>query len=122
MRNAMRCGSVLLVTLLAVLAGGAADAARSDSEVTMVNRSSWDIYEIYLSPVEDDEWGDDLLEDDVLVSGDSVLIYDIPCGDYDILLVDEDADECILEGVGLCGDSEEWVIRDRQLLACQFGS
>ena len=121
MRNAMRRGSVLLVTLLAILAGGAVEAARSDSDVTFTNRSSWDIYEIYISAVGESEWGEDQLEDGVLESGDSFLLYSIPCDDYDILLIDEDGDECVLEEVGLCGDSEEWVIRDKDLLACQFG-
>lgn len=122
MHITMRRGSVLLVTLLAILAGGAVEAARSDSDVTFTNRSSWDIYELYISPVGEREWGEDQLEDGVLESGDSFLLYAIPCGDYDILLVDEDGDECVLEEVGLCGDSEEWVIRNKDLLACQFGS
>lgn len=122
MRAAMRWGSVCVLTLLAMLvAAGAAEARRSDSDVTFVNRSSWDIYEIYLSAVDEDEWGPDQLEDGILESGASFLLHSIPCDDYDVLLIDEDGDECTLEGVDLCGDSEEWVITDEDLLACEFG-
>jgi len=122
MRAAMRWGSVCVLTLLAMLvAAGAAEARRSDSDVTFVNRSSWDIYEIYLSAVDEDEWGPDQLEEGILESGASFLLHSIPCDDYDVLLIDEDGDECVLEDVDLCGDSEEWVITDEDLLACEFG-
>jgi hypothetical protein len=118
----MRWGSVCVLALLAMLvAAGAAEARRSDSDVTFVNRSSWDIYEIYLSAVDEDDWGPDQLEDGILESGGSFLLHSIPCDDYDVLLIDEDGDECVLEDVDLCGDSEQWVITDEDLLACEFG-
>jgi hypothetical protein len=122
MRAAMRWSSVLVLTLLATLvAAGAAEARRSDSEVEFINRSSWDIYELYISASDEDEWGPDQLEDGILESGGSFLLHSIPCDDYDVLLIDEDGDECVLEKVDLCGDSEEWVITDKALLACEFG-
>lgn len=117
----VRLSVLLLAVVFTIVVAGGAAAARSDSDLEFVNRSSWDIYEIYLSPVEDDEWGPDQLADDVLESGESFLVYDIPCGDYDILLVDEDGDECTLDAVDLCGDSAEWVIDDEELLSCEFG-
>jgi hypothetical protein len=118
----MRWSSVLVPTLLATLvAAGAAEAKRSDSEVEFVNRSDWDIYELYISASDEDEWGPDQLEDGILESGGSFLLHSIPCDDYDVLLIDEDGDECVLEEVDLCGDSEQWVITNKDLLACEFG-
>lgn len=124
MRIAMRKGvELLLVLLVTIAAAGAAEAARrSDSDVEFVNRSDWDLYELYLSPVDDDEWGPDQLGNEVIESGGSFLLHGIPCDDYDVLLVDEDGDECVLEEVDLCGDSEQWVITNKDLLACQWGS
>lgn len=123
MKDALLRGVVPLVLLVTIAAAGAAEAARrSDSDVELVNRSAWDIHELYLSSVDDDEWGPDQLGDEVIESGGSFLLHSIPCDDYDVLLVDEDGDECVLEGVGLCGDSEAWVITSKDLLACQFGS
>lgn len=122
MRAAMRWSSVLVLTLLVMLvAAGVAEARRSDSDVTFVNRTSWDIYEIYLSAVDESDWGPDQLEEGILETGGTFLLYGIPCDDYDVLLIDEDGDECVVEDVDLCGDSEEWVIRDKDLLECQFG-
>lgn len=124
MKNAMRRGVVpLLLVLVTFAVVGAAEAAkRSDSDVEFVNRSDWDIYELYLSPVDEDEWGADQLEDGILESGGTFLLHGIPCDDYDVLLIDEDGDECVLEEVDLCGDSEQWVITSKDLLACQWGS
>ena len=123
MRHALRRRSVILLVLVATVAAvGTSEAARSDSDVTFVNRSDWDIYELYISPVDEGEWGPDQLEDGVLESGASFILYAIPCDDYDLLLVDEDGDECLLEDVDLCGDSEEWVITSKDLLACEFGN
>lgn len=121
MRSAMRWGSVCALVLLMLIAAGVAEARRSNSDVTFVNRTSWDIYELYISSVDERDWGPDQLEDGILESGGSFLLYGIPCDDYDVLLIDEDGDECIVEDVDLCGDSEEWVIRNKDLLACQFG-
>ena len=42
-----------------------------------------------------------------------------PCDDYDVKLVDEDGDSCVVGGVTLCADSDAWVITDEDLLACQ---
>jgi hypothetical protein len=113
---------VLVLTLLAMLvAASAAEARKSDSEVEFINRSSWDIYELYISASDEDEWGPDQLEDGILESGGSFLLHSIPCDDYDVLLIDEDGDECVLEEVDLCGDSEQWVITNKDLLACEFG-
>ena len=43
----------------------------------------------------------------------------LPCDDYDIKLVDEDRDVCVLEGVYLCGAEGESVLTDDELLDCQ---
>lgn len=120
--TAMVAGAALV--LLAGL-GIASDAQamqkknRKSSTVTIVNRADWDIYELYLSPVGDDEWGPDQLGEDVIGKGDSFELHSIPCDDYDVMIVDEDGDECIIEEVDLCMDDEEWVIKNKDLLACQ---
>lgn len=123
MRSILSGASRAVLAAVFVLAvAGTAEAAKSDSDVTLVNRSDWDIYELYLSPTSDGEWGPDQLEDGILESGGEFLLYGIPCDDYDVLLIDEDGDECVLEEVGLCGDSEQWIISNKDLLACQWGS
>lgn len=94
-------------------------AGAYDSVVKIVNQSLWDIHELYLSSTSDEEWGPDQLGDAVVASGDSFELHDIPCDDYDVRIVDEDGDSCVVGGVTLCADNDAWVITDEDLLACQ---
>lgn len=108
-----------VLVLLAVFASGAALAGKYDAKVTILNNSSWDIHELYLSSTGDDEWGPDQLGSDVIGNDVSYELHSIPCDDYDVRLVDEDGDECVVEDVSLCADSDTWEITDEDLLACQ---
>ena len=56
---------------------------------------------------------------DVIQSDGSFKLTDVPCDIYDVRLVDEDDDVCILGGVKLCANAADWHIRDRDLLECQ---
>ena len=87
--------------------------------VKIINQSKWEIHHIFLSSSEDEEWGPDQLEDDILAKGDSLTLTDIECNDYDIRVVDEDGDECVIEQVDLCGDHSYWKITDKDLLECE---
>lgn len=100
----------------------AASAASTDASVEIVNRSAWDIHNLYLSPVDDEEWGPDQLGDDVIEAGAHYTLTDIPCDAYDVRIVDEDGDECVVEAVALCAGEDAWVIDDSDLLACQAGT
>ncbi len=106
----------------AVLMGSAtlASGGSYDSEVNIVNHSDWSIYELYVSSADSEEWGDDQLGSEVIESGGgSFLLHSIPCDDYDVRLVDEDGDECVVSGVALCADNDDWVISNDDLLSCQ---
>ncbi len=94
-------------------------AGAYDSVVKVVNQSLWDIHHLYLSSTSDNEWGPDQLGDEVISSGDSFQLHGIPCDDYDVKIVDEDGDSCIVGGVTLCADNNAWTITDEDLLACQ---
>ena len=43
----------------------------------------------------------------------------IPCNTYDIKVVDEDGDECIITGEKFCGNAATWDLTDEELLSCQ---
>ena len=93
--------------------------ARRKATVKIVNQSKWEIHHLFLSSSDDEEWGLDQLEDSILVKGDSILITDIPCNTYDVKVVDEDGDECVIEQADLCRDSSYWKITDKALLECE---
>jgi len=69
--------------------------------------------------VDEDDWGPDQLGDEVIASGESFHLNAIPCDAYDVRIVDEDGDECVVGGVALCADKDAWVINDDDLLSCQ---
>lgn len=43
-------------------------------DFTLVNDTGVDIYAIYVSPSDSDDWGDDVMEEDVLLDGEFVVI------------------------------------------------
>ncbi len=88
------------------------------ASATLFNQSRWDLYGLFISPTHDTQWGPDQLGKYVLESGTSFTLTDIDCGDYDIKMVDEDGDECVINEVYLCG-TEEAVVTDRDLLDCE---
>ncbi len=94
-------------------------AAPKKATVKIINQSKWEIHHVFLSSTEDESWGEDLLEDEILVKGDTLTITNISCDLYDVKVVDEDGDECIIEEVDLCGDASYWKITDKDLLECE---
>jgi hypothetical protein len=94
-------------------------AAKKKATVKVINQSKWEIHHIYLSSHDDANWGDDQLEDEILSKGDTITLTNIDCDDYDIKVVDEDGDECVIEEVSLCGDDSYWKITDKALLECE---
>lgn len=102
-----------------LLACAATAGCAADSAVTIRNDSSWQIHQLYLSPTAEEEWGSDQLRDDIIDSGAAFTLQGIPCNEYDVRLVDEDEDVCVVEAVPLCADQDQWVINDDDLLACQ---
>ncbi|MFT0533700.1 hypothetical protein ACMHYJ_12870 [Castellaniella hirudinis] len=91
------------------------------AQVKFINQSSWEIHEIYFSPASQKSWGEDHLGEDILEKGDSLTLSGVDNGVWDVRVVDEDGDECIIEDVSIDG-SDSWTIRDADLLACQANS
>ncbi|WP_313914682.1 hypothetical protein [Tahibacter sp.] len=107
---------------VAVFASSAASASENNSKVVITNKSSWAIHEFYIAPHSEREWGPDQLGDKTIENGETFTLTDVPCASYDVRVVDEDGDECILEDVGLCATKDTWVINDKDLLGCQAAS
>ena len=115
----MRKIKLLLAAALLILSTSPAFAARKKATIKVINQSKWEIHHLYLSSSDDDQWGPDQLGDEVLAKGDSITLTDIDCDDYDIKVVDEDGDECVIEQANLCRDNTYWKITDKELLACE---
>jgi len=107
--------TLIAATLLAF--AGAASA--QTSTVSLQNDSSWTIVEMYLSAVDVEEWGPDQLGEKMIAPGEAYSLSGVPCDVYDVRLVDEDGDVCVVGGVKLCGSDSAWTIGDDDLLDCQ---
>lgn len=115
MKRAALCAAGVL--MLALTASAAHAGAKA--KVTVHNNSEFAIHNFFLSPSEQDHWGPDQLGDQVIGQGDQFTLTDIPCDNYDVKLVDEDEDECIVPDVDICGGNGHWNITDEDLLDCE---
>ncbi len=58
-------------------------------QLEIVNESGRDIWYIYISESDTENWGDDWLQDDIIVAGGSQILTGIPAGVYDLQAEDE---------------------------------
>jgi len=67
---------LVLMGIVAVLALGALPLGAADKrDITIVNKAGEPITEIYIALVHGDEWGEDVLGEDVLEDGETVDIH-----------------------------------------------
>lgn len=90
-----------------------------DASLTIVNESSYAIYELYVSEVERSDYGRNLLGAGPLLPGEEILI-DVYCDYYDVLLIDQDGYECELLALDLCYQDTVWVIDNAELASCSW--
>ena len=119
----MRMGFLIVVATILLGSTGTTSAGKKDSVVNIRNDSDWEIHELYMSSSDDDEWGVDQLDEDIIdANGGRFQLSGIPCDVYDIQVVDEDGDACVVNKVRLCGDRDAWRITNADLLACQIAT
>lgn len=97
--------NVYALTLFTLISSG---AFANDAFFTLVNKSDYVISELYASPVNTDEWEDDILGQDVLEPGQRLNVTVADGSDqceYDMKVVDEDGEEHILEGLDICEEA-----------------
>jgi hypothetical protein len=104
--------------LSAVVVSFSAGLAFAANSINFQNLSDWAIHELYLSPSKAEKWGPDQLTDKVINNGESFELSGIPVGKYDLKIVDEEGDECVVAGVKIA-DSETVVINNEILVGCQ---
>lgn len=100
----------LCVAATAILFASAPTAEQNRKlDFTLVNKTGVVITEIYVSPSDDDEWGEDVLGKDVLKNGERIDIEfsrkESTCK-WDLKMVDEDKDEGVWENLDLCTINE----------------
>ena len=96
-----------------------ARAAGKWSDVKIVNLSDWKIQELYFSPSEAATWGRDQLKDHIINPGETFSLSQVPCGVWDVKVVDQHNESCVVEKVDMCAQSGTWTINGKDLLSCQ---
>ena len=114
--------SLVLLALIAAVSpafsGNAAPPQRG-GEFMIANKSSYTIYQLYLSPSNRRAWGRDQLRRKVIKPGDSYTLHSIPCGLYDIKVIDQDGDACEVREIAMCRDHTHWDLTNDDLLRCE---
>jgi hypothetical protein len=95
------------------------DFDEGDSTLTVVNDSSFVLTEIHLAPVDAPTWGPNMIPDE-LFPGEEVVIVDIECDFYDVLVTDKTGVDCELTDFDLCFDDATWIVDDATLDSCAF--
>ena len=91
---------------LALVAFSTSAALADPRDFTLVNSTGTDIHQVYVSPSNLTDWGDDILGQDILPAGASVTIKfaRFTAGDclYDIKVITVEGNEGTLGQVNLC--------------------
>ncbi len=100
------------------LSAGRSTAMTSDSpyydpgsDLTLINDSHYDFYDIAIAEVGDPIWSENLLGSEPLFPGEELTVQNLACGVYDVMIVDHTDTVCVLEGFSLChgDDLTTWV-------------
>jgi hypothetical protein len=87
------------------LAIGAGLLRAGDQDFVLVNKTGYDIDEVYVAPANEKEWGEDIMGQDTLDNGDKVTIEfshkEKECA-WDMKIVFSDKEEAVWEDFDLC--------------------
>lgn len=99
--NRLGLSALALVFVMAATAFTVAPKGTTKT-ISVKNKCSFGIHYIYISEVDDANWGKDILDsDEILAPGQSVDI-EIECGTWDVKLVAEDGSTCEVAAVEMC--------------------
>ena len=97
----------ILIALMAFMLAGCS-TTQTESRlpiITIVNNTGFDCYRLFVSPITDGDWGDDVLGREILLNGDAFRVrLTIPLSivdSYDIMIIDIDDDIYVKKGVKL---------------------
>lgn len=119
--QALRATSYRFVALAAALgallvAMPIVSTARLQTTITITNNSGLTISHVYLSPVDQNNWGPDQLNNSVIGPGGSVAITATCEGS--IKVIGEDQDGCFLSTVVSCESDASWTIANDTARDC----
>jgi hypothetical protein len=88
-----------LVLTVALIAAGLAPALAQAGKLAVNNGTGSPIHQIFVSPIDLDQYGPDLLKGTVVKAGESFPLTGLQNGLYDMKVVDDKGQSCILNDV-----------------------
>jgi hypothetical protein len=115
---------IICVALLAIASAPLLSSARTPTtSVNVVNNSSKEIRNVYLSHVDVDDWsGDQLSEGATIAPGQSFTLNNVACDRQQVKIIGEDQDGCFVSTVVTCGNSATWTITNDTARDCGSGN
>jgi hypothetical protein len=86
-------------------AAGAAKSYAGDQDFVLVNNTGVEINNLYVSPANSDEWGDDILGDNAVGDGDNVTVkfpHEADECEWDFMVKDEEGTGIQWTDIDLC--------------------
>ena len=114
---------VLGLSLSALAVLSSARTVVTATSVNIVNNSNKEIRNVYLSHVNQDDWGNNQLSNGAgIAPGQSYSVNNVACDQQQVKVIAEDADGCFLSLVVTCGDSATWTITNDTARDCGSGN
>jgi hypothetical protein len=123
MRNSLNkrnlCRLIILCVALFALAALSAARTPTTTSVNIVNNSTREMRNVYLSHVDADDWSANQLSDgSTIAAGQSFTLNNLVCDQQQVKVIAEDQDGCFLSTVVTCGDSGTWTITNDTARDC----
>jgi hypothetical protein len=110
----------VLLSLGALLTARTLKARTPTTSVNIVNNSSREIRNVYLSHVDADDWSDNQLGGATISAGQSYNLSVSPCDGQQMKVIGEDSDGCFVSANANCGDSSTWTITNDTTRDCGY--
>ena len=110
-----------VVSINALSSAAVRDVSRTEPmmTITVTNNSSREIYHLYLSPVDRNQWGPDILNGTIVGTGQSFNVNEVTCEGNEIKIIAEDKAGCFIYGTLGCGQSATtWTITNDMPADC----
>jgi len=103
----VRLSRVLALVLVVAFLFAAPLAGADTQDFTLVNETGVDVYSLFISETDNDNWGDDVLGADVLLDGERIDIHFSGYSNclWDMLVTDADGEGLTWQGINLCESS-----------------
>jgi len=110
-RNLYRLAILSLSVFALAVLSSARTAGTTSTSVNIVNHSDTEIRNVYLSPVNANNWSENKLSDGAIIApGQSYNLSNVACDQQQVKVIGEDQDGCFLSTIAACGSNSDWTI------------